>query len=77
MDLVDILHLRQINGIAQNHITAEELETAAIPCLATITQPAELDTPDSVLMERLTQHVNLQIQHQLALHINITVKVMT
>ena len=53
-----------MHGIAQNHITAEELETAATPSLVTITQQAAVDLVDSVCMEQLIQHVSQQGQHR-------------
>ena len=60
-----------MHGIAQNHITAEELETAVTPRPVTITQQAAVDIVDSVCMEQLTQHVSqpqlqLLIAHPLA-----------
>jgi hypothetical protein len=47
-----------MRGIAQNHIKAEELETAAIACLVTITQQAAPDIVDNACMEQITQHVS-------------------
>ena len=55
-----------MSGIAQNHIMVEELETAATPCLVTITQQVAVDIVDSVCMEHLIQHVS-QLELQLPL----------
>jgi hypothetical protein len=74
MVLVDIQHLlQQLSGIAQNHITAAELEIVAIVCLGIITQQAAADIADNVHWDTLIQHANLQIQHQCAHLISITV----
>ena len=69
-----MFHLnQQTHGIAQSHIMEEVLEIVATACLGMIIQEAEADLADNVLMEHLIQHVNLQIQHQCAHLINITV----
>jgi hypothetical protein len=60
--------LIQIHGIAQNHITAEELETVVTHSLDMITQQAVAGIVDNVFMEQLTQHVS-QPQLQLPLQL--------
>jgi|LauGreDrversion4_1035100.scaffolds.fasta_scaffold768253_1 hypothetical protein len=81
MGNADIQHLlQQLSGIAQNHITAEELEIVAIVCLGIITQQAAADIADNVHWDTLIQHANLQI-HMFLLqhvqHININARAMT
>ena len=81
MDLADIQHqLQQLNGIAQSHITVEELEIVVTACLDITTQQAAADIADSVHLEQVTPHASLLthirlLQH--AHHININARAMT
>ena len=81
MDLADIQHqLQQLNGIAQSHITVEELEIVVTPCLDITTQQAAADIVDNAHLDMLIQdaslltHIRL-LQH--AHHININARAMT